>query len=133
LTLAEKGRLYNNTAGLVLFKFDTCLDTYCLLVWLLKQQPASISDSRRDFVISSTVFAILERHRLFKQKEEHMPAPFHHKDKAVHEHSNNSECTLERHFLKQSTHYNINSIYISMQQSDILTLAKKKIPGKSYV
>jgi hypothetical protein len=84
LILAEKGRLYNNTADLVLIKFDTCLDIIsCLLVWLLKQQSASTLDSRRDFVISinCTAFAILERHRLVKQKEEQMPAPFHHKEK----------------------------------------------------
>jgi hypothetical protein len=57
--LAEKGRLYNNTACLVLFKFNTYPDTSCLLVWLLKQQPASTSDSRRDFFLSSTAFTIL--------------------------------------------------------------------------
>jgi hypothetical protein len=80
LTLAEKG-VYNNTAGLVLSQFDTCPYKSYRLVWLPKQQPASTLDIQRDFVISSTAFPILERHHLVKQKEEQMPAPFHHKEK----------------------------------------------------
>jgi hypothetical protein len=42
----------NNPPDNLFTEFDTCLDIYYLLVWLLKQQPAPTSDSIRDFVIS---------------------------------------------------------------------------------
>jgi hypothetical protein len=43
----------NNSPDNLFTEIDTCLDTYCLLVWILKQKPASTSDSRRDFIISN--------------------------------------------------------------------------------
>jgi hypothetical protein len=43
----------NNSHDNLFTEIFTCLDTACLLVWLLKQQPASTSDSRRDFIISN--------------------------------------------------------------------------------
>jgi hypothetical protein len=43
----------NNSPDSPFIEFDTCLETSCILVWILKQQPASTSNSSRYFIISN--------------------------------------------------------------------------------
>jgi hypothetical protein len=74
----------NNSPDSSCTEIDTCLDTSCLLVWLLKQQPASTSDSRRDFIISNVPGYI--RIGLFGQNRNisvhYVPLPEVHWDRA---------------------------------------------------
>jgi hypothetical protein len=88
-------------------------------VWLLKQQPAFTSNSRRDFVISSTAFAILERHGLVKQKEEQLPDHCHHKYKQT------SQCKSYLMYTLQQ--YSSTAVHNHSKKTVTLVLKSKTI------